>query len=483
MLRTWHFFSEREQDLFFYHFLYYNDLKDFKIGKNRGHSMGDKTERNIEQNIEEEIGISQNSHRPTFSQGMLFGFLVGLAAAALIAAGIGLGWSHRVQNSPANPTAIQEAKPGEAKNETLLTKDFIKEVNTVYEEIGKYFLYDFDNKKLQDGMLQGMLSALEDPYSVYYNESALESFTNQTSGEYYGIGCIVSQNRNTGIITVVKPYVGSPAYESGLLPGDIVFAVNDTEVTGVDVDQVVNMIRGAEGSTVKLTLIREGENDYIHMDVERRQVEINTVEHEMLEDQIGYIAVSSFDGVTPAQFKTAFEDLKSRNMKGLVIDMRGNGGGLLTAVEEMLDYMLPEGVIFYAKDKYGNKYLEYTSDQAAALDVPLAILVNGNTASAAEVFSGNVQEFGLGTLVGTTTFGKGIMQNTYSTNPENTRAVKLTVADYYIHSDRNIHKIGITPDVEVELDPEVARQVVITKAEDNQLQEALRVVREQLQQQ
>lgn len=361
----------------------------------------------------------------------------------------------------------------------ILTQEFMDEVCRVYAQIDQTFLYDYDIKKMQDGMLEGMLDALGDPYSVYYNESALESFTTQTEGEYYGIGCMVSQDKLTGVVTIVKPYANSPAMEAGILPGDILCAVNGTEITGMDLDQVVTMIKGAEGTTVRLSLEREGK-DRLQVDVERRQVEVNTVEHEMLEGEIGYIAVSSFDGVTPAQFKAAFEELKQQGMKGLVIDMRSNGGGLLSAVEEMLDYMLPEGVIFYAKDKKGNTYLEYTSDESAALDVPLAVLINGNTASAAEVFSGNVQDFGVGTLVGTTTFGKGIMQNTYTTNSQGTRAIKLTVADYYIHSGRNIHGTGLEPDVEVESDESLLGKAVVEKEEDNQLQEAIRTVREQL---
>ena len=361
----------------------------------------------------------------------------------------------------------------------ILTQEFMDEVCRVYAQIDQTFLYDYDTKKMQDGMLEGMLDALGDPYSVYYNESALESFTTQTEGEYYGIGCMVSQDKLTGVVTIVKPYANSPAMEAGILPGDILCAVNGTEITGMDLDQVVTMIKGAEGTTVRLSLEREGK-DRLQVDVERRQVEVNTVEHEMLEGEIGYIAVSSFDGVTPAQFKAAFEELKQQGMKGLVIDMRSNGGGLLSAVEEMLDYMLPEGVIFYAKDKKGNTYLEYTSDESAALDVPLAVLINGNTASAAEVFSGNVQDFGVGTLVGTTTFGKGIMQNTYTTNSQGTRAIKLTVADYYIHSGRNIHGTGLEPDVEVEPDESLLGKAVVEKEEDNQLQEAIRTVREQL---
>lgn len=362
----------------------------------------------------------------------------------------------------------------------VLSEDFMDEVCRIYAQIDQTFLYDYDIKKMQDGMLAGMLNALDDPYSVYYNESALESFTTQTEGEYYGIGCVVSQDKRTGVITIVKPYTGSPAIEAGLLPGDILCAVNDMDITKMELEQIVAMIKGAEGTTVRLSVEREGTQGLLHFDVERRQVEVNTVEHQMLEGEIGYIAVASFDAVTPAQFKAAFEELKQQGMKGLVIDMRSNGGGLLSAVEEMLDYMLPEGIIFYAKDKKGNRYLEYTSDASAALDVPLAVLVNGNTASAAEVFSGNVQDFGVGILVGTTTFGKGIMQNTYTSNRDGTRAVKLTVADYYIHSGRNIHGTGLNPDVEVKLDEALREKAVVELEEDNQLQEAIRAVREQI---
>ena len=406
--------------------------------------------------------------RRHYRKGLLAG--VGYTLVILAAVAAGILWARQ---------DIEKKKGVYRPGAGVLTEDFMEEVCRVYAQIDQTFLYEYDIKKMQDGMLEGMLKALDDPYSAYYNESALESFTAQTEGEYYGIGCMVSQDKLTGVVTIVKPYTGSPAMEAGILPGDILCAVNDTEITEMDLDQVVAMIKGAEGTTVRLSVEREGEGRLL-FDVERRQVEVNTVEHEMLEGEIGYIAVSSFDGVTPAQFKTAFEELKQQGMKGLVIDMRSNGGGLLSAVEEMLDYMLPEGVIFYAKDKKGNKYLEYASDESAALDVPLAVLINGNTASAAEVFSGNIQDFGVGTLVGTTTFGKGIMQNTYTTNSQGTRAIKLTVADYYIHSGRNIHGTGLEPDVAVELEEALRGKAIVEKEEDNQLQEALRVVREQL---
>ncbi len=425
-----------------------------------------------------------------FGKGFLGGFVACLALVAVIVGGLALGRSlvgGRPNGVPSVPQGTeaaggetQDGTSGEEASAGILTADFLKEINTIYEHIQYYYLYDFDEEEMRDGMLQGMLAALGDPYSVYYNERDLDNFTAQTEGEYYGIGCMVTQNLNTGVITLVTPYVGAPAHEAGILPGDILYAVNGEPVTGMELDQVVIMIKGNEGTTVELTIVREGEDDYLYFDVERRHVEIPTVAYEMMEGQIGYIDVESFDGVTANQFIEAYKDLEKQGMKGLVIDMRDNGGGLLTAVEEMLDYLLPKGVIFYAKDKYGNKYLEYTSDRKAALDVPLAILVNEYTASAAEVFSGNIQAFDMATVVGTTTYGKGIMQNTFTTTDANNTAIKLTVADYYIHGDKNIHGVGVIPDIEVELNPDVANQVVIADEDDNQLQEALKAVRDQL---
>lgn len=442
----------------------------------------------------EEYGRHGSKRNGGFGKGFLGGFVAAFVLIGVIIGGIAVGRSLSSPKPPVsggqqsqqtgNSDESEESQPQESTvaelPDTILSEDFMTEIETIYQQMQYYYLYDIDVDALHDGMLQGMLAALGDPYSVYYNESDLDNFTTMTEGEYYGIGCMVSQDLITGVITIVTPYVGAPAYEAGIRPGDILYAVDGEPVTGMDLDTVVVGIKGNEGTTVELTIVREGEMDYLYFDVERRKVEIPTVEYEMKEDQIGYIAVTSFDGVTTQQFMDAFKDLKKQGMKGLVIDMRDNGGGLLTTVEEMLDFLLPKGVIFYAKDKYGNKYLEYTSDRSAALNVPLAILINGNTASAAEVFSGNIQAFGMATLVGTNTYGKGIMQNTYFTTPEGNTAVKLTVADYYIHGDRNIHGIGIAPDVEVELNPEVATQVVIADEDDNQLQEALRVVRDQL---
>ncbi len=265
------------------------------------------------------------------------------------------------------------------------------------------------------------------------------------------------------------------------MPGDVLYKVNDQEITTMELDSVVGLIRGEEGSKVKLTVYREGEADYLDFEVERRKVEIPTVEYEMLENQIGYIMVSAFEGNTDEQFEAAMEDLTAQGMKGLIIDLRDNGGGLLDTVVNMLDYVLPEGLIFYVKDKYENVGGEMYSTSSCHLEVPLVVLVNENSASASEVFAGNIQDFEAGKLVGTTTFGKGIMQSMYYEDIQYSTAIKLTVADYYIHSGRNIHKIGITPDIEVELDEELKKLLTIPHDQDTQLQAGIAAVTEAIQ--
>lgn len=370
-----------------------------------------------------------------------------------------------------------EAGSTEAVDENIINVDLLSQVSMIDSYLEQYFLYDVDKEKVRDGMLQGMIAALKDPYSQYFNEAELSSFQDSTEGEYVGIGAAVTQELSTGIVRISRPYEGTPSAEAGLLPGDIIVSVDDTEVTGMDLNQVVSLIKGEEGTSVTLNIYREDEETYSDIEVQRRKVELPTVISKMLEDNIGYIEVTGFEGVTAEQFISAYEELKAQGMERVIVDLRDNGGGLVDTVEEMLDYLLPEGTIFYVKDKTGTISMEYNSDASAALDIPMVVLVNENTASAAEIFSGNIQEFGMGTIVGTTTYGKGVMQQLFYTNSEKTEAVKLTVADYYIHSDKNINGTGITPDVEVELDEEAAKLLEIPLEQDNQLQKALEVIK------
>ena len=425
--------------------------------------------------------------KKNYQKGMIIGLTGGIlgtfiCAAICVMIGINLFVIQRdsLEQKQTETTVEIETTMSEnpALTSDLINEDFVERVDEIYGLLQENFLYDINDEDLRDGMYQGLMNALGDPYSTYYNEEAFNSFEQSTTGKYYGIGVSVSQNISTGIITLVKPFKGAPGYEAGVLPNDILYAVNGVEVTGMDLSEVVAMIKGEEGTTVQLTVVREGEEDYIVLDVERRQVEVPTVEIELLDNQIGYMSVSGFEGVTASQFYNGIAQLSSEGMKALVIDLRNNPGGRLDVVVSMLDMILPEGILVYTEDKDGNRANEEYSNAQTILDVPLAVLVNGQSASASEIFAGDVQDFGAGIIVGTQTFGKGIVQTVYPLD-ENT-AVKMTVSSYYTHAGRNIHGVGIKPDIEVELNEELRQKAEITKEEDNQLQAAIEALMSKL---
>ena len=322
--------------------------------------------------------------------------------------------------------------------------------------------------------LRSILYALDDPYSCYYTPQEYNELMESSNGTYCGIGALVSQNVKTGVITIVKPFVNGPAYEAGMLPGDIIYKVEGKEVTGVDISQVVSEMKGEKGTKVEVEVVREGEKSPLSLEITRDTVEVPTVEYKMLKDNIGYIYIMEFDEVTAKQFLDAVESLINQGMKGLVIDIRDNPGGLLETVVAMLDRILPEGLIVYTEDKNGQRE-EKTSDKVE-FNLPLAVLINGNSASASEIFAGAIQDYEKGVIVGTQSFGKGIVQSVIPLYDGS--AVKMTVAYYYTPKGRNIHGIGITPDVEIELAEELSKKVVISEEEDNQLQKAVEIIKE-----
>ena len=347
----------------------------------------------------------------------------------------------------------------------------LEEIQTLMEA---YYLDDIDSEQVENYLYKGAVAGLGDIYAAYYTEEEYQSMIDSTNGSYYGIGVEISQNMTTGVITISRIFEGSPAEEAGLLPGDVVYRIAGREVTGEDLNKVVALIKGEEYTTVTVEVARDGEDDYLEFEVERRTIEVPTVEFEMLEDQIGYIAITSFDDVTTDQFITALDTLESQGMEALVVDLRNNGGGLVSSVCAILDRLLPEGLIVYTEDKYGNREEEY-SDAEHYFDKPLAVLVNGNSASASEIFAGAIKDYGIGTLVGTTTYGKGIVQKIYPLSDGT--AVKLTVSKYYTPKGNNIHGTGIEPDVTVELDEDLRYEVEVPKEEDNQLQAAIKALK------
>ena len=357
---------------------------------------------------------------------------------------------------------------------TLFGSDVVgKETNKKLEDIQNIldnnFYFEEDEQAKQDGIIKGYMEGLDDPYSVYYTKKEYDEFKEDTDGEYVGVGVQVSQSKETNIITVVKVFDDSPAKNAGIEAKDVITKVNGEDVSEQELDAVVEKIRGVEGTDVTITVYRSSDSKDHDYTMKRRKVENPTVEYKMLDNNIGYIAVSSFYEVTGKQFIDAVGKLNVEGMEGLIVDLRDNGGGLLDIAVEMLDFMLPEGKIVYTEDKNGNIIDSYNSTDEQKFTKPLVLLVNEYSASASEIFAGAIKDYGIGTLVGTNTYGKGIVQRLFPLNDGS--AVKVTIAKYFTPNGNDIHKIGIKPDIEVEFD---AKQYKDSDGEkDNQLDAAV----------
>lgn len=357
------------------------------------------------------------------------------------------------------------------RNNKLDYKKIEEKTSVLQNIIDRYFLFDEDMTKVEDGIYAGMMNGLGDPYTVYYTKEEYKALNEDTEGKYSGIGAVVSQNPNTKIITIVKIFDNSPANDAGLQVGDIIDKIDGEEVAGTDMDILVKTkIRGEEGTSFKMTVLRGDERKEVELDLTRRSIEVETVSGKMLDNNIGYIAVSQFDAVTSEQFKSNIESLQSQGMTKLIVDLRGNPGGLLDQVVDMLDYILPDGLVLYTEDKYGKRE-EYYSDGSHELKIPMVVLVNENSASASEVFTATFRDFEWGTVVGKTTFGKGIVQNVLPLGDGT--AVKITTQHYYPPSGYDLHKVGIKPDLEVDLN-EGAK---IGTDSDNQLSAAIDILK------
>ena len=363
------------------------------------------------------------------------------------------------------------------EEEPLMSNYFTGKLELLEMLIDQYYMNEVTTEDLRIGAYKGLLEGLGDPYSCYYTAEEYDDLMESSSGVYCGIGAVVQQNAKTMLITIVKPYVDGPAYTAGMLPGDIIYMVDDVDVTGMDINSVVAMMKGEAGTVVKVTVVRDGVVDPVELIITRDVIEIETIEHEMLQNKIGLISISEFDEVTVQQFKDAIEELEADGMRGLIIDVRDNPGGLLSAVVDMLDYVLPKGLIVYTEDKYGNKD-EFKGTDNHEVTLPIVVMMNGNSASAAEIFAAAMQDYNKATLVGTTSFGKGIVQSIIPLTDGT--AVKLTVSRYFTPNGVCIHGTGVTPDVEVELAEELRQKVVIEHEEDNQLIEAIKVLKKQM---
>lgn len=357
-------------------------------------------------------------------------------------------------------------------NGVLSDSSHVQKIEYLEKMIDQEYLGEVDNAEMAEGIYAGLVYGLGDVYSRYYTADEYAQETASTDGAYAGIGVSIQKNKNGGV-QIAECYEGGPGADAGLQTGDVITAINDTDVTDMELSDVVSLIRENKDNTIVLTVFRENEEKSREISVDVTDVELPSVFGEMLDKKTGYIQITQFTGVTPQQYKDMFAELKDKGMERLVIDLRDNPGGLLTSVCDILREILPEGLIVYTEDKYGNRE-EETCDGKHQLDMPLAVLVNENSASASEIFAGAVQDHEVGTIVGTTTYGKGVVQELRQLSDGS--AVKLTVSNYYTPNGNSINKVGIKPDVEVKLASELLNKAEITHEEDNQLQKALDVI-------
>lgn len=360
-------------------------------------------------------------------------------------------------------------------NGVLSDRTHVQKLKYLEQMIDEKYLGEVNQEELAEGLYAGLVYGLKDSYSRYYTAQEYQQENSSTTGSYVGIGIAMQKNEEGGV-RIVECYEGGPGAKAGLEEGDIISAIDGTDIMETEVSDVADMIRDGKKDQALLTVHRQGVDQPLELSVEISDVELPSVFSEMLESKIGYIRITQFMEVTPAQFEKAFQELKSRGMEKLLIDLRGNPGGLLTSVCSILNDILPEGRIVYTEDKYGNRQ-EERSEGKSPIDIPLAVLVNENSASASEIFAGAVKDYEVGTIVGTTTFGKGVVQELHPLNDGS--AVKLTVSNYYTPKGHSIHEVGIEPDVEVKPDLALLNKEEITHEEDNQLQEALKILKDE----
>lgn len=337
---------------------------------------------------------------------------------------------------------------------------------------GKYYLNKIDKESVEENIYKGYAKGLQDPYAEYYTKEEYKQLTEEDAGEYEGIGISVAKDTDTGYAEIVSVFKDQPAYKAGLKTGDLIIAVNKKSTTDMELQDVVSEIKKKENKKVVLTIYRDKKSkDYT---VEKSSVQLDTVSYKMKDNKIGYIAVSQFLENTGDQFDKAVTALEKQGMKSLIIDLRDNGGGMLNTCTQMVSRVIAKDkMIVYTKDKKGNKE-EFKSDSDKTVDVPMVILTNGNTASASEIMTGCLKDYGKATVVGTKTYGKGIVQSIMPL-PDGS-AIKFTIAKYYTPNGTDIHKKGIKPDVEVKISDAQWKKAQTDEKADTQLKKAMEIL-------
>ena len=357
-------------------------------------------------------------------------------------------------------------------NSKILDSEFVKKIYTLKQIINSEYLLDVNEEDLIDGSIKGYVEGLGDKYTEYFTKEEMEEFLTETEGNYVGIGIYIIENTEDNTVVILTPIENSPAEKAGLLAGDIIKKVEGIEYTGEDFEKISTEIKGKEGTKVKLTIVRdEKEMDF---EVERRKIDLYPIKSELLENNIGYINITSFDDGCAKEFKEVYNKLNKNKIKGLIIDVRNNGGGILDETLEIADYILDkDNTILITKDREGNEEIE-KSNKKPIITVPIVVLTNENTASASEILAAALKENGKATIVGETTYGKGLIQELITLSDGS--GIKITVEEYYTPNRNKINEVGVVPDVEVSLPDTVENIYNVEEKDDTQLEEAIKIL-------
>lgn len=348
-------------------------------------------------------------------------------------------------------------------------KDIASKLTKYREIIDKYYLGDIDETKLEEGAIKGYIEGLDDPYTEYISKEDMETYLDDTMGNFVGIGIYMIKNTKYDKIQVLSTIKGSPAEKAGIQAGDLIVSVDGVEYKADDMTTVSNKIKGQEGTKVTVELLRGSEN--VKYELTRAKVKVNQVEGKVISNDIGYIKFTSFDETTAEDFKAQYQELAKKNIKSLIIDLRNNGGGIVDQALEIADYIADkDSVLLYEVDK-NNKETVRKAKTDSIINMPIIILTNENTASASEILAGALKDLGKAKTVGTTTYGKGVIQQILKLNDGS--GLKITIEEYQTPNKNKINKVGIEPDEKVELPDSVESILSIKESEDTQLQKAI----------
>ena len=340
-------------------------------------------------------------------------------------------------------------------------------------ELEKKYIGEINDEELIEGAVKGYVDALGDPYTTYYTKKEMKTIMEETNGNFVGIGVYMTKDLEKNAILIIKPIENSPAEKAGILPGDLITKVDDVEYTGDKLEEASNKIRGEEGTKVKLEIYRNGETKTFELT--RTKVIVSHVTTKVLNNDIGYIAISDFEGECASEFETKYKQLEKQGIKKLIIDIRNNGGGIVDEALKIANMLVDkDATLLITKDKSDKEEVTKATEKPI-INMPTVVLVNGYSASASEILAGALKDNGKATLVGTKTYGKGIIQELHQLSDGS--GLKITVSEYYTPNHNAIHKIGITPDVEIDLSEDVKQQTTIQEKDDNQLQKAIEILK------